>query len=81
MNNKRAEAQGRVTISGHRKCLRLFWRLSLCLSIAGGAIVGLFLDKTSWVDGSGILHESLWGLVPLAERMDFRNTLRNILFF
>lgn len=66
MNSKRAEVQGRVTVSSHRKCLRLSWRLSLCLFITGGAIVYLFLDKTSRVDDNGILHEPLWGLVPLS---------------
>ena len=52
--------------SGKRKFLRLAWVLALCMSIAGWATLVLFLDKTSWIDADGFLHEPLFGLIPIS---------------
>lgn len=55
-----------AALSGKRKILRLTWVLALCLSIAGGVTVSLFLDKTTWIDADGVLHEPLLGLIPIS---------------
>lgn len=44
--------------------LRLVWMLTLCLSITGWVILVLF--GTSEVDDNGVLHEPLFGLIPIS---------------
>jgi hypothetical protein len=39
--------------------------MALCLFIAGGSVT-LFLNKTSWIDSDGFLHEPLFGLIPIS---------------
>jgi hypothetical protein len=60
-----ASDTGSTASSGKRKFLRLAWALALCMSIAGWATVVLFLDKTTWIDTDGFLHEPLFGLIPI----------------
>ena len=55
-----------TALSGKRKFLRLTWILALCLSIAGLITLGLFSDKTTWIDSNGFLHEPLFGLIPIS---------------
>lgn len=44
--------------------MRLAWILALSLSIAGGTTIFLFLEKTTWMDADGFLHEPLFWLIP-----------------
>ncbi|MEB0215675.1 MULTISPECIES: DUF3955 domain-containing protein [unclassified Undibacterium] len=53
-----------ATRSGKRKILRWAWVSCLCLFIIGMTILGLFAEKTTWIDANGRLHEPLFGLVP-----------------
>lgn len=55
-----------IVLSGKRKVLRLTWILALCLSIAGWVALGLFSDKTTWIDSNGFLHEPLFALIPIS---------------
>lgn len=63
--NKVSDAH-RAVLSGKRKFLRLAWIVMLSLSVICGAIVIVFLDKTTWVDADGVLHEPLFGLIPIS---------------
>lgn len=56
----------RAALSGKRKFLRIAWIVMLVLSMVGWTIVVLFLNKTSWIDDNGFVHEPLFGLMPLS---------------
>ena len=56
--------QGASGKHSQRNFLRLAWVLALCMSIAGWVTVVLFLEKTSWIDIDGFLHEPLFWLIP-----------------
>ncbi len=62
----RASDQRGTARLGKRNFLRLAWILALCLSMAGWMTSALFLDKTTWIDPEGFLHEPLFGLIPMS---------------
>ena len=47
-----------------KKALRAVWISALCLAVACWAILGMF--GVSWIDEPGILHEPLFGLIPIS---------------
>ncbi len=55
-----------AVLSGKRKFLRLAWVVMLSLSVICGAIVLVFSNKTTWVGDDGVLHEPLFGLMPIS---------------
>ena len=58
--------QPTTALSGKRFFLRLVWVLALCLFAVIWTVLGLFPDKTSWIDSDGLVHEPLIGLIPLS---------------
>ena len=49
-----------------RNFLRKMWVLALCLSVAGWLTTALLMDRTSWIGADGVLHEPLFGLIPIS---------------
>ena len=66
--NAPVEAGGTRSATSPRKrnFLRPAWILASCLSIVGWLTLALFSDKTSWIDADGVLHEPLFGLIPIS---------------
>lgn len=56
----------RPALSGKRKFLRRAWIVILGLSMVGWVTLTFFSEKTTWIDADGVLHEPLFGLIPMS---------------
>ena len=48
------------------RVLRFMWIVALFLSLAGWALLALFHASSTYVDAQGVVHEPLFGLIPIS---------------
>lgn len=48
------------------RVLRLIWMVALFFSLAGWTLLALFHASSTYVDAQGVLHEPLFGLIPIS---------------